>query len=644
MQARIPSIVFLMILCLLSTSLLAETINVVSHNSTLVVTDPSKGSNSYRSWATFPGKETEYRKVVLQITYRCPDGLHCGEWDYIDGVYLKRIGSATAHTQNLELARIISPYGWRFDSTWSFTWQVDITDFGNWLHDSVEVEFLHTGYENNADRGWVITLDFALTLGRPAMQVLGMDTLWFGSIPYGDSTKPVEAQLAPIKFANRLGADYARLRIVQTGHGMDDQENCAEFCSKFRRVIFDDSLWSERQIWRRCDLNPLYPQAGTWIFNRANWCPGATVYPDNYDFPLQPGGTHSIDIELEPYLNHSKPTANYFLSAYLFHLKAPWASNDVALEEILIPNDRDEYSRQNPACANAAIVMRNCGNDTLQTAQVAYGHGKPPAQLYEWKGALAPQQADTVDLPGPIALQGENKFVAVLSLQNGAPDEYPDDNEMVSVVPAAAEYGTSLILAVRTNANPWQNGYRVIDRSGKSILDRPMGSLAALTDYRDTLRLRPGCYQLVLSDSAGDGLEFWFNPEGGFGYARLLDLRGRLLKSFNSDFGGEINHWFTVAENATPPDVSAELPIVVPFPPRNEGSFDLHVFLGSTSELRVAITDEAGAKTVLDTAYAEVKEGILPIDIKAAPDGVYFVKVTVGEKTVSRRIRIKRDG
>ncbi len=644
MHLRIGVFVLLALSCGQLASVTAETISVVSHNSTLVVTDPSKGSNSYRSWATFPGKETEYRKVVLKITYRCPDGLHCGEWDYIDGVYLKRIGSAAAQTQNLELARIISPYGWRFDSTWSFTWQVDITDFGNWLHDSVEVEFLHTGYENNTDRGWVITLDFALTKGPPAMKVLGMDTLWFGSIPFGDSAKPVEERLTPVRFTNRLGADYARLRIVQTGHGMDDQENCAEFCSKFRRVIFDDSLWSERQVWRRCDLNPLYPQAGTWIFNRANWCPGATVYPDIYDLPLQPGGKHSVAVELEPYLNHSKPTANYFFSSYLFYMSQPWAVSDVALEEILVPNDRDEYSRHNPACANPAVVIKNNGRDTLRSVEIAYGHGKPPAQLYQWTGALAPQQSDTIDLPGSIAPRKENKFVAILSAPNGLADEYPDDNEMVSVVPTTAEYGTSLIMAVRTNANPWQNGYRISDQSGKTILDRPLGSLAALTDYRDTLRLQPGCYQLVLSDSAGDGLEFWFNPEGGFGYARLLDLRGQLLKSFNSDFGGGINHWFTVSENAAPPDVSAELPIVVPFPPRNQGAFDLHVFLGSASELKVAITDEAGAATVLDTAFASIKEAVLPIDIKAAPDGVYFVKVTVGEKTVSRRIRIKRDG
>ncbi len=632
------------LVCIVSASARAETINVISHNNTVVVTDPSRGSNSYHNWAVFPGRESEYRKAVLNITYRCPDGLHCGEWDYIDAVFLKRIGSAAAHTQNLELARIISPYGWRFDSTWSFTWQVDITDFGNWLHDSVEVEFLHTGYENNADRGWVVTLDFVLTKGAPAMKVLGLDTLWFGSIPFGDSAKSVVERLAPARFSNRLGADFARLRIVQTGHGMDDQENCAEFCSKFRRVIFDDSLWNERQIWRRCDLNPLYPQAGTWIFNRANWCPGATVYPDIYDLPLQPGGKHSVAVELEPYLNRSKPTASYFVSSYLFYMSQPWAINDVALEEILVPTDRDEYSRLNPACAGPVIVMKNLGRDTLRSVEIAYGHGKPPAQLYQWTGVLAPQQSDTVNLPGSIAPRKENKFVAILSAPNGVTDEYPDDNEMVSSVTAPVEYGTSLILAVRTNANPWQNGYRVSDQAGKAVVDRAIGSLAALTDYRDTLRLRPGCYQLVMSDTAGDGLEFWFNPEGGFGYARLLDLRGRLLKSFNSDFGGEINHWFTVSENATPPDASAELPIVVPFPPRNQGQFDLHVFLNGVADLSVSIVDEAGSTTVLDTTFAAVKEGILPIDIKTAPDGVYFVKVKAGESTVSRRIRIKRDG
>ncbi|HKK20843.1 MAG TPA: peptide-N-glycosidase F-related protein, partial [candidate division Zixibacteria bacterium] len=240
-----------------------ETVHVKSHDKVKVVTDPSKGYNSYPAWAVFPSDSTQYRKVTLYVTYACPDTQHCGEWDYIDNVLLRRTGGESGKVKDIELARLISPYGWQFDSTWSFTWHVDITDFSFLLHDSVQIEFRHGGYEKNDDRGWLITLDFAVSEGRPAVQVLGMDSLWCGTIPYGDPAKPTDSTLEPISFTDTNNATMARLRILQTGHGMDDMENCAEFCSKWRQVYFDDSLIDQRQIWRKCGENPLYPQAGT---------------------------------------------------------------------------------------------------------------------------------------------------------------------------------------------------------------------------------------------------------------------------------------------------------------------------------------------------------------------------------------------
>lgn len=619
-----------------------QPMDVISHKQTKVVTDPSKGSNAYPRWAIFPPRNVEYRKVVLFVTYQCPDGQHCGEWDYIDGIYLRRLGGMAQPSHALEIARMISPYGSRFDSTWSFTWHVDVTDYALLLHDSVEVEFLHTGYESNTDRGWLITLDFAITPGVPSMQCLGFDSLWHGSIPYGDSTRPIEEILAPRTFTSPENAAISRLRIVQTGHGMDDLENCAEFCGKYRRILYDDSLFNERQIWKSCGTNPLYPQAGTWIFDRANWCPGEIVQPDIYDLPTTPGSTHSIDIDMEPYLNRSKPTANYFIHSHLIHYARPWAGNDVSLEEIIKPSAFDEYSRSNPACAMPVIVIKNNGREILRSLRVGYGNGLPPQNSYQWTGELKSQERAVIELPGTIAPLNETTFLVKLDSPNGAEDEYPDDNTALSAVTATPVYDTSLVLALRTNADTSQTGYRVTNSDGIIVYERLPGTMKVNTSYRDTLHLTPGCYELVVADTAGDGLDFWFNPEGGYGYTRLLDVPGRLLKAFNSDFGREIRHSFTVVAGAKPQVALADLPIVNPFPARNQGEFDIDIFLNRRTELRVRIIDDSGVETVLDNLYQGVKEVMLPIDIRSAPDGVYYVKVTADSKTVSRRIRIKR--
>ena len=52
----------------------------------------------------------------------------------------------------------------------------------------------------------------------------------------------IENYLKPVTFGNRFGADMVRLRILQTGHGMDDFENRAEFCDKYREIYFDNEL------------------------------------------------------------------------------------------------------------------------------------------------------------------------------------------------------------------------------------------------------------------------------------------------------------------------------------------------------------------------------------------------------------------
>lgn len=632
--------VFVLVFCT-GVSAQVDTIHVISHNKTKVVTDPSKGYNAFPNWGVFPSPKTDYRKVILYVKYQCPDSQHCGEWDYVDNVFLRRVGGAAAPSKDIEIARLISPYGWRFDSTWSFTWHVDITDFAFLLHDSVEVEFNHDGYESNTDRGWVITLDFLVIEGKPAMQCLGMDTLWHGSIAYGDSAKPIDSVLHRIAFTNRFDADLVRMRILQTGHGMDDSENCAEFCSKWRKVYFDDSLVDQKQIWRTCGDNPLYPQAGTWLFDRAGWCPGSMVQPDIYDYPIKRKSSHIVGIEMQPYINRSKPTANYRISAYLFYYKKPWAKNDVSIEEIIVPSSDDEYSRMNPSCSNPRIVIRNNGRKPLTSVVVDRDWQGFIPSPFEWRGVLAPQQAIEIGTPAytPPIFNGGTFWIR-LTKPNGKRDEYPQDDSMTSRPRELPVYGKQIVLEFLNNNDSTIDRVSVTDQCGlggvyHDYLVKPRSL------QRITLEPGVGCHELIVTDSAGDGLDFCANPEAGYGYVRLLDINGHLLKAFNSDFGSGINYSFYVEEGAKPASDTSALPIVNPFPVSNQGKFTLDVFFNDPTDATIRILTSDSMQVVFDGGYTNLKEALLPIDISAQPGGVYLVKVTADDKTVTRRIRVK---
>ncbi len=261
---------------------------------------------------------------------------------------------------------------------------------------------------------------------------------------------------------------------------------------------------------------------------------------------------------------------------------------------------------------------------------------------YRWEGNLASQETDTVRLPALVSAKaGEREFVVSLGSPNGSTDDFPDDNSGSSTVIMPPTYAPEFVLALRSNHDSTNNGYQIIDQTGSVVRERKPGTLSANSSYYDTLHLASGCYRLVVVDTAGDGLDFWANPEGGYGYVRLLDLSGHLIKAFGSDFGSEIDYSFMVAENARMPLSSDSLPLANPFPARNKGLFTVEVFQNEPSDLTLKVVGPDTAKVVFEQSYPHFKEGFLPIDITAQPDTTYYLKATSNGQTITRRIKLK---
>src|SRR2546428_11116616 len=106
---------------------------------------------------------------------------------------------------------MLTPYGGAFGKDWKFEWEVDVTDFSLLLRDSVEVEYKHTGYEPNKDRGWAVTVDFEIVKGKPAFEPVSIQKIYDDIFSYGDSSKPIEQTLKPVSFTANTNASFARL-------------------------------------------------------------------------------------------------------------------------------------------------------------------------------------------------------------------------------------------------------------------------------------------------------------------------------------------------------------------------------------------------------------------------------------------------
>ena len=643
-KAAIISVSILMMLVFPAITIASpqDTIHVISHKKVLVKTNPAKGFDVFTKWCVFPKEDVKYRKVNLTVTLQCPDSLHCGEWDYVDHIYLRRQGGKAQESKDIEIARTISPYGYRFSPDWKFSWDVDVTDFSTLLLDSVEIEFNHSGYESNVDRGWLVTLDFSVIKGTPALQPLSVSKLWEGNFPYGDTVKSINEQLKLMKFKVPKEATMARLRIVQTGHGMDHTENCAEFCAKTRKIFLDGALKDEKKIWKSCGDNPLFPQAGTWIYDRAGWCPGSMVVPDVYDFAVNAGEEHSLKMEMQDYRNPTNSSADYVINAYLIFYKELALENDIAIDEIMAPSDAYFWNRINPICFNPQLKVTNKGKNKITSIRFKHGVEGKPLMDYTWNGVLNSGKQTEITLKTilPVIEKPVTYTIEAITI-NGKKDAYPSDNKLTSVYKNTAVYDTALILHVRTNNDTMQTSYFLMDSKGDTLYSRKAKELKINTSYTDTFLLKPGCYQLKINDAGGDGLDFWANPEGGYGYARLGNTKGKLIKAFSSDFGNDIIHQFRVQKNAIQ-TLDETTPIVNIFPIRNNGLFKMDIFLNDPKDIEIEIINPEN-KTVFVLKTSAFKSGMLPFDLTHLKDATYSINIKAGEKTISRKMKIRRD-
>jgi len=351
------------------------------------------------------------------------------------------------------------------------------------------------------------------------------------------------------------GSYMLRARI--SGHGHKGPRNCCEWDSKTHSYYingWDHFRWN---VWKDCGFNPIYPQGGTWPFDRAGWCPGTKV--DEYDFDLtpfvHPGDTVTIDYSIEMYRDNGEKDGEFRMSHQLFTYGPPNFRLDAAIEDIIAPSDKDSYSRVNPICGSPVVVIRNLGAQPLQKLTITYGLKDGPRAEYLWTGSLGFLEREEVSLPAPdwMDFEGPTVFEVSLSEPNGKDDERPHNNLMHSKVVAPELLPAEFVLYIEPNdlGRDRDNAYTISDACGAVLMER--ADFTTDTLFRDTIRLAGGCYEFRLTDKVEDGMNrrWWYyydNPElmGKNGKVEIHDTEGNVLRKFPYDFGQEILYRFRV--------------------------------------------------------------------------------------------------
>ncbi|MBK6330424.1 MAG: T9SS type A sorting domain-containing protein [Bacteroidetes bacterium] len=438
-----------------------------------------------------------------------------------------------------QLVSFVTPYGINLDlGMGGKTWVFDVTDYAPILKGWKRM-FINGGGERQED----MDIKFMYIVGTPPRDVKDINNIWrvdapgYQSILNDDIYEPRDVTLNP-------NAVSFKIKSAITGHGQE-----GEFIPRTHWInIAGGAPEFSWDVWKPCAENPVYPQGGTWIYDRAGWCPGMATDVKEMDITpyVTVPGINNIDYGLVT----ASGSSNYWVSNQLVSYGAANFTLDAAIIDIKNPTNKVAYARSNPICKSPIIVIRNTGSTTLTSLTIEYWvNNNPVKEVFQWTGSLAFMESAEVTLPLSAnlwsAVNGptNNQFHAMISNPNNGSDGYVHNNTFHSTFNITNVVPSNFIIWFKTNLAGAESKYELFDESGNQIFIRE--NMANSTNYRDTFKLGWGCYSLVISDSEEDGIDFWANNDG-IGFARLRTAAGGTIINFEGDFGKSFIYNFTV--------------------------------------------------------------------------------------------------
>lgn len=605
---------------------------------------------NYDTTAILPTTNVTYRKIRLHYIlgrYACPSGTqYCGSWDYTTMVSVK-----PANADTVEIARVITPYAtdW-LSSNRKHDFVVDVSDYASILKGNLDLRYKYDGYS----WGFTVTLKIEYIEGTPPMEALAAKNIYDGYFAYGNTSDPIENHLIPKTFQYNSPAEKVYVKNVISGHGSDDN-GCGEFCSKYYNLKINGAQTVQKQLWKAdCGLNDIYPQTGTWLYDRANWCPGQIVYPIKHEITnlTAPANTFTVDMDMQPYTSPTQSNVGgYGIVSQLITCSSPSFATDLSIEDIVAPNKDPNYARANNTCVTPKIKIKNTGVNPITSAVFNYNINGGTPTTYTWTGTLNFLEESVIELGSAVSLYNgnpTNKFnVSIEQVNGNTGDENSFNNIYSSEYNTVKVYPNKIIVYFYTNntnspINPGYNEthWQIKDASGNVVASRVNNGNNVT--YRDTITLPDGCYTFTMDDDGCDGYNWWayqyYTPNPGSGLLRFNKIGTPIpLKNFNGDFGCQLNERFMTSSLVTGIEQYVEKTNFQVFPNPTSSDINLLFDIKEAQNLTYVVTDVTG-KEVLNGSIENIGAESYPINTSFLGSGIYFIKCnfTKGESITQK--------
>ena len=280
----------------------------------------------------FPEKSS--KRIILEYTMGC-FGLRPADYDNTTIFFVKDKATEEWH----EIARAITPYGGLFESDWTKSFYLDVTEFQTLLQGDTEFRYFYGGFDATEDMAHAVTLKFIHYKGEPTHKLLAVKNIYDSATTdncgnrawvYGIESHDIEAEerLGIREVAIPKGTKDIELRLSITGHGHDKgifpdlgttAENAAEFDENIYTITINGIKQKQqgRIFYSNADN---YVQLGTYNYDRANWAPGnpTNIHYWKIDRAGAVNDKITIDIDLKRFISQfSTPTENDGVARYV---------------------------------------------------------------------------------------------------------------------------------------------------------------------------------------------------------------------------------------------------------------------------------------------------------------------------------------
>lgn len=512
-----------------------------------------------------------------------------------------------------EVGRFITPYGnnLSLDSD-GWTWVYDVTDFQHLFHD--QVHFKAGNFQELLD------MKLYFVEGTPPRDLIDIKSIYSTNTSLNNFDNVIVDTTIDLLSQAKMFS----LKTTLTGHGFGSGADCGEFCPNIHSIDVNGNEEYSWQIIQECGENPLYPQGGTWFYDRAGWCPGMPGEQQNFNLtPFINVGTDT-QVEVDYDIEHD-PDGNYITEIFFVSYDEPNFTHDASIEEIIAPNDFKLNGRYNPICANPIIRIKNTGSSNLTTVLIEYGVEGGPLNNYLWEGNLAFLEEEVVYLPSmdsdDFYGSASTTFKVELSQPNGVNDEYIHNNINTAQFSYAPIHDYQIVIWFKTNNRPWENSYEIRDANENVVFEKD--DFEANTQYVDTLNLEPGCYEFIAYDTEGDGMYNWPSNAGN-GIVQIKKKDGTVVENLEKWFGEYLRYNFL--NTAAPVAVNdIEFSNFKLWPNPSSGKFSLQAN-SLDGVLNVSVKNLMG-----NEVYREVLNNRTPhihqLNLSSLANGIYLVNI-----------------